>query len=108
MKSLLGQLKNRRIKPGLKQHDMRLCVGISRQQYQRLESRGNPRLNTLALIARGLHSEILLIPQEKLPAVKAVLAGETADTPAAAEACRAEREKGLSDEPWEGMPGDDE
>ena len=107
MKSLLGQLKNRRIKPGLKQHDMRLCVGISRQQYQRLESRGNPRLDTLALIARGLHSEILLMPQEKLPAVKAVLAGETADTPKAETSC-AEREKRLSDEPWEGMPGDGE
>ena len=100
----MDQLKNRRIKLGLKQYDMRLRVGISRQQYQRLESRGNPRLDTLELVARGLHSEILLFPQEKLPAVKAVLAGETADTPTA-ETSRAEREKRLSDDPWEGMPG---
>lgn len=107
MKSLLDQLKSRRIKLGLKQYDMRLRVGISRQQYQRLESRGNPRLDTLELVARGLHSEILLIPQEKLKAVKAVLAGETADT-STAEASRAEREKRLSDDPWEGMPGDGE
>ena len=98
MKSLLDQLKNRRIKLGLKQYDMRLRAGISRQQYQRLESRGNPRLDTLELVAGGLHSEILLIPQEKLPAVKAILAGETADA-STAEASRAEREKRLSDGP---------
>ena len=93
MKSLWDQLKSRRIKPRLKQYDMRLRIGISRQQYQRLES-------------RGLRSEILLIPQEKLLAVKVVLAGETADT-STAEASRAEWEKRLSDDPWEGMPGDD-
>ena len=107
MKSRLDQLKSRRIKLRLKQYDIRFCVGISRQQYQRLESRGNPRLDTLELVAKGLHSKILLIPQEKLPAVKAFLAGETADT-STAEACRAEREKRLSDDPWRGTPGDDE
>ena len=86
---------------------MRLRVGISRQQYQRLESRGNPRPDTLELVARGLHSEILLISQEQLPAVKAVMAGETVDTPTAA-ACRAERGKRLSDDLWRGTPRDDE
>lgn len=78
MKSLLYQLKKLRIKLGLKQHDMLLRASISRQQYQRLESKGNPRLDTLELIAKGLNSEILLIPQEKLQAVKAVLEGTTA------------------------------
>ncbi len=47
---------------------MMLRVGISRQQYQRLESKVNPRLDTLDLIAKGLKSELLLIPQEKLNA----------------------------------------
>ena len=83
---------------------MRFCVGISRQQYQRLESRDNPRLDTLEFVTSGLHSEILLIPQEKLPAVKAVLAGETVD----ASASCAEREKRLSDDPWRGTPENDE
>ena len=104
MKSLWDQLKSRRIKPGLKQYDLRFCVGISRQQYQRLESRGNPRLDTLELVARGLHSEILLIPQEKLQAVKAVLKDKTVDTLAS----RAERKKRLSDDPWRGTPEDGE
>jgi transcriptional regulator with XRE-family HTH domain len=51
MNSLLEQIKKRRIALALKQHDMMLRVGISRQQYQRLESKGNPQLDTLELIA---------------------------------------------------------
>jgi len=54
MSTLLEQLKKRRIALGLKQNDMLLRVGISRQQYQRLESKGNPRLDTLELITKGL------------------------------------------------------
>ncbi len=107
MKSLLDQLKKRRIKLGLKQHDMLLCVGISRQQYQRLESKGNPRLDTLELIAKGLNSEILLIPQEKLRAVKAVLEERTA-VGAMVKGSGTVQKKRLSDDPWKDMLGDDE
>ena len=99
MNSLLDQLKKRRVQLGLKQQDMLLRIGMSRQQYQRLESRGNPRLDTLELIARGLNSEILLIPRDKLPAVKAALEGKMVDI---------EEKKRLSDDPWSGMLGDGE
>ena len=64
MKSLLEQLKKRRLALGMKQKDMMLRIGISRQQYQQLESKGNPRLNTLELVAKGLKSELILIPNE--------------------------------------------
>lgn len=74
MNSLLSQLKSRRIALGLKQNDMLMRVGISRQQYQRLESKGNPRLDTLNLVAQGLNAQVLLIPNEKLAAVQAILA----------------------------------
>ena len=107
MKSLLDQLKNRRIKLGLKQHDMLLRVGISRQQYQRLESRGNPRLDTLELIAKGLNSEVLLIPQEKLQAVEAVLEGKAVGG-ATVKGSGTAQKKSVSDDPWEDMLGDDE
>lgn len=107
MKSLLNQLKKRRIKLGLKQHNMLLRIGISRQQYQRLESRGNPRLETLELIAKGLNSEILLIPQEKLQAVKAVLEATTAGS-ATVQGSGTVQKKRLSDDPWKDMLGDDE
>ncbi len=73
MRSLLEQLKKRRLALGLKQKDMMLRIGVSRQQYQHLESKGNPRLDTFELIARGLKSKLLLIPEEKLNAVRAIL-----------------------------------
>ncbi len=52
-------------------------VGMAQQQYQRLEAAGNPSLNNLALVAKGLQQELLLIPQEKLQAVKAILEGRS-------------------------------
>ena len=59
MNKIHEQLKKRRKELGLKQADMMLRVGMSRQQYQRLESRGNPRLDTLDLIAKGLKMEVM-------------------------------------------------
>ena len=111
MNSLLNQMKKRRIALALKQHDMMLRVGISRQQYQRLESKGNPRLDTLELVAKGLQSELLLIPREKLDDVYAVLAGQGLS--AAKEADKQNRlqanmSQRLEDDPWQGLLGDDE
>ncbi|WP_299205173.1 helix-turn-helix transcriptional regulator [uncultured Amphritea sp.] len=107
MNSLLEQIKKRRITLALKQHDMMLRVGISRQQYQRLESKGNPRLDTLELVAKGLKSELLLIPQEKLNAVLAVLAD---NTPASSDPDQSakEKSKSLTDDPWQGLLGENE
>lgn len=106
MNLLLDQFKQRRIALGLKQHDMMMRVGISRQQYQRLESKGNPRLETLSLVAKGLNSELMLIPQEKLAVVKAVLAGEYSNM---AESQPAQiEEESLADNPWKGMFKDEE
>lgn len=116
MNSLLQQLKNRRLALGLKQNDMMLRVGVSRQQYQRLESKGNPRLDTLELIAKGLNSELMLIPKEKLGAVLAVLEGQSAneweadsDAPVSGSrgASKSVGKKSLSDDPWQDLLGDD-
>ena len=106
---ILEQLKQRRIALGLKQHDMMLRAGISRQQYQRLESKGNPRLDTLTLVAKGLNSELMLIPQEKLAAVKAVLRDQTLpgyQTEQRVE--EAETENSLANNPWQNMLEDDQ
>ena len=102
MNSLLEQIKKRRIELSLKQHDMMLRVGISRQQYQRLESKGNPRLDTLELVAKGLKSELLLIPQEKLNDVLAVLADDATIT---GKPSQSNKE---SDDPWQGLLGENE
>lgn len=111
MNSLLEQIKKRRIALALKQHDMMLRVGISRQQYQRLESKGNPRLDTLELIAKGLKSELLLIPQEKLNAVLAVLADDNLSStgaPTKPSQTGKEKNKSLTDDPWQGLLGENE
>ena len=105
--SLLEQLKNRRLALGLKQSDMMLRVGVSRQQYQRLESKGNPRLDTLELLAKGLNSQLMLIPKEKLAAVRAVLEREATDGEGTETASPAKKTTRLSDDPWQDLLGDD-
>lgn len=102
MKPLLEQLKDQRLSLGLKQSDMMLRTGISRQQYQRLESKGNPRLDTLELIAKGFNSELVLIPKEKLAAVKALLESDATTTMQPPE-----EKTALSDAPWQDLLGDE-
>lgn len=101
MKSiLLQQFKKRRIQLGIKQKDMLLRVGISRQQYQHLESKGNPRLNTLELMAMGLSSELVLVPKEKIKAVQAVLKDDAAEL---SKQPLNQQKKDLSEDPWQGL-----
>lgn len=112
MNSILHQIKQRRLTLGLKQNDMMLRIGVSRQQYQRLESKGNPRLDTLELIAKGLNSELMLIPKEKLGAVMALLEQEssepgTAHVSQAKKPAKEDAEKSLSDDPWQDLLGDE-
>jgi len=106
MNALLQQIKKRRLALALKQSDMMLRVGISRQQYQRLESKGNPRLDTLELIAKGLNSELMLIPKEKLRVVQAVLEDD-ATLPLSKDTKNSDK-KTLSEDPWQGLLGEDE
>ncbi len=73
MNSLHDQIKNQRKKLGFKQEDMATHIGMARQQYQRLESKGNPRLDTLELIAKGLKMELMLIPKDKIRTIKEIL-----------------------------------
>lgn len=106
MKSLLEQIKIRRLQLHLKQKDMMQRVGMSRQQYQRLESKGNPRLDTLDLIAKGLKSHLMLIPQEKLSVIKTILEEENwheIDTPDSKSQMDA-----LVDDPWQDLLDQDE
>ena len=106
IESLLQQIKQRRLILNFKQSDMLLRVGVSKQQYQRLEAKGNPRLETLELIAQGLNSELMLIPKEKLNAVLAVLEGD--DLVLAQQSVdRETNSKTLSDNPWQDFLGND-
>lgn len=101
MTNLLRQLKKRRIDLKLRQCDMLLIAGISRQQYQRLESKGNPRLDTLELLAKGLACELMLIPNEKLAEVQAILSGTT-------DQANPQLSDKLVDNPWKDLLKDSE
>lgn len=102
MSNIHQQLKQRRKQLGFKQQDMQMCVGMARQQYQRLEAVGNPSLNNLELVAKGLQLELMLIPQEKLLAVKAILEGRSnADTATT-------NTNALADNPWQNLFGEEE
>ncbi len=101
MQSILQQLKNRRISLRLKQKDMMLRVGISRQQYQRLESKGNPRLKTLELLAKGLNSQLVLVPQEKLGVVLEVLESDELQKPSSLDIRSSQpTSTSIDDDPW--------
>ena len=87
---------------------MMMRVGISRQQYQRLESKGNPRLDTLDLISKGLNCELMLIPKEKLNAVRAILENEDAAVQNVSHDEVLFEENELANDPWKGLLPDDE
>lgn len=99
MNTIYEQLKARRKALGLKQEDMMLKVGMARQQYQRLEAGGNPRLDTLELVAKGLKMEVVLIPQEKLQAVRNLLQNAASTS--------AEEAPSATDNPWKGLLEDE-
>jgi transcriptional regulator with XRE-family HTH domain len=94
---ILEQLKQRRKDLKLLQKDMLLRVGMTRQQYNQLENKGNPRLDTLTLLAKGLDMELMLIPKEKLGDVRLILEGRARITSAAEDG---NDETALPDDPW--------
>lgn len=97
---ILEQLKKRRKELGLRQKDMLLRMGMTRQQYNRLEIKGNPRLDTLELLAKGLDMELLLIPKEKLVAVQELLERKEE---AESTGVDATEDTDLADDPWQGI-----
>lgn len=105
--SLLTQIKQRRLALGLKQHDMRLRIGMSRQQFQRLETQGNPRLDTLNLLADGLGTQLVLVPNEKLRLILTALADDLALLTDSGQSDTTDK-RPLDEDPWQGLLGDDE
>ena len=98
------QLRARRKQLGLHQSDMPLRAGIARQQYHRLENGGNPSLKTLELAAAGLDMVLMLIPKERLSAVRAMLARPSGGAPVESP------EASATENPWKDILGisDDE
>lgn len=98
---LLMQIRERRQQLKLKQQDMYMRVGISRQQYHRIEAKGNPRLDTLELIAEGLNAQLVLVPKEHIEAVKSLLASVQLSDKSGESAT--DDESALIDNPWQDL-----
>lgn len=94
--SLQNQYRLRRKALHLTQQGVAERTGMVRQQYQRLERGGNPRLETLELAADGLNAKLMLIPLEKWHAVQALLKGEVGEA------------QGLDADPWKGLLDDED
>ena len=77
---------------------MQSRTGISRQQYQKLESQGNPRLETLEIIAAGLNAQLMLIPDDKVHLIRQLLNDEIKVT--------IEDQDDLMTNPWKGLLGE--
>lgn len=108
VRELHHQLRRRREALGLRQKDMTLRVGMSRQQYQHLEAGGNPRLETLELVAKGLNMTLMLVPQEKRQAVRALLEQtEPANGEGDNQPKGPARQPALSDDPWQDVLKDE-
>lgn len=108
MSRLHQQIKHRRKALGLRQQDVFMRIGMSRQQYQRLEANGNPRLDTLELVPKGLGLKVMLIPEDHVSDVEALIAGEKQLIHVPGASQEHKDEKPASEDPWQGMIGGDD
>ena len=56
----------RRRELGLKQSDMLMKIGMSQQQYQRVEAGHDIRVSTLLRVLEGMSLELLVAPREQV------------------------------------------
>lgn len=91
------QLRERRKALGFSQQEVAHRVNMPRQQYQRLESGGNPRLDTLLLVAASLNADLMLVPRNRRSEVQQLIRD-------------GEQKKSIpvDEDPWQGLLGDDE
>ena len=69
MKTLIelsSGIGERRRELGLKQSDMLMKIGMSQQQYQRVETGHDIRVSTLLRVLEGMGLELLIAPREQV------------------------------------------
>lgn len=62
-------LQAQRKKLGLSQKDMLMRIGMSQQQYQKIESGRDMRLSTLLRILEGMEMELAILTREQIRAL---------------------------------------
>ena len=69
MKTLIelsSGIEKRRRELGLNQSDMLMKIGMSQQQYQRVEAGHDIRVSTLLRVLEGMGLELLIAPREQV------------------------------------------
>lgn len=66
LKTIAKTLSVRRRELGLDQSDMRMKIGMSQQQYQRIEGGNDLRVSSLLRVLEGLGLQLLFVPTKNL------------------------------------------
>lgn len=79
---ILKELKTARQEKGLKQSALGEKLGLPQSHISKIEQGGtDPRLSTVTEMARLLDQELILVPRQLLPVIRAILRGEDSEGP---------------------------
>jgi transcriptional regulator with XRE-family HTH domain len=70
-------LKEKRAELGWNQKDFLMKIGMTQQQYQRIESGSDMRMSTLLRILMAMDLECVIVPKNKVREVELLLQTET-------------------------------
>ena len=77
MQSIIEQLKSFRLANGLKQAELGQKLGLPQSHVSKIEQGvTDPRLSTVLDMARVLDQELVLVPRQLLPQLRALLYGQ--------------------------------
>lgn len=83
MSRILEELKAARQTKGLKQSSLGEKLGLPQSHVSKIEQGGtDPRLSTVTEMARLLDHELILIPRQLVPAIRAIISGQDTESSA--------------------------
>jgi len=82
MSGVIKALKSARLEKKLKQSELGSKLGLPQSHISKIEQGiTDPRLSTVADMARVLDQELVLVPREMLRVIQALIRGEDESTP---------------------------
>lgn len=82
MNETIKALKRARLEKTLKQSELGSKLGLPQSHISKIEQGStDPRLSTVADMARVLDQELVLVPRVMLPVIQAIIRGEGEQTP---------------------------